>query len=144
MVELKNDSDKIKQFIIAGLEKFTKDVSTPTAMGVYCCPWSGWISLNFNITHSFKQEDYSCPDFEFVEFDLMNFDNWQEEYESFESIWIDDNSKTYHGHLGDGDEALNAFFFPFLKNLIVNLNKEIKLPSTILQFLDSNFHEKII
>jgi len=144
MVELKNDIDNIKQFIIAGLEKFTKDVNRPSIMGVYCCPRMGWISLNFNITHSFNQENYYCPDFEFVEFDLIEFENWQEEFDSMERIWIDDNSKTYHSNWGDGDEALNGFLFPFLKNLIVNLNKEIKLPSTVLQFLDSRFNEKII
>jgi len=144
MVELKNDIEKINQFIIAGLEKFTEEVSIPSVMGIYCCPWMGWISLNFNITHSLNEEDYYCPDFEFVEFDIIDFDNWQEEYESFERIFVDDRSETYHSNLGDSDEDLNSFFFPFLKNLIINLSERHKLPSTILQFLDSNLREKII
>lgn len=144
MVELKNDYKTIQQFIINGLENFVKDVNTPSIMGIYCCPRSGWISLNFNIGHNLNEEDYYCPDFEFVEFDLIEFNTWEEEYESGEGVWIDDNLKTYHYNFDYGDEGLNSFFYPFLKNLILSLNEEYKLPSTILQFLDSSIHEKII
>lgn len=144
MLELKNDINNIQQFIIAGLEKFTSEVNGPSVMGVYCCPWSGWISLNFNISRSLNGEDYNCLDFEFVEFDIIEFNNWQEEYDSFEGVWVDENSKIYNFNLDDGDEGLNGFFYRFLKDLLINLNKEYKLPSTVLQFLDSKFHAKII
>jgi len=144
MVDLKEDSEDIKEFIKAGLDKFSKEVQKPVMIGVYCCPWSGWISLNFNINYRLDETFYSCPDFEFVEYDMLEFKHWEEEYESWEGIWTDSNLKIYYGHGNDGDEGLNRFVFSYLKEVIINLNEKYKLPPTLLQFLDSNCWEKII
>ncbi|MDP9079672.1 MAG: hypothetical protein M3O71_19770 [Bacteroidota bacterium] len=143
MVELINDREPITQFIIEGLEKFVVEVGKPSIMGIYCCPWSGWITLNFNVTFSLEEQNYSCPDFEFVEFDIVEFQKWEEEYESDQGVWVDD-SKNYEYNFDEGDEGLNSFFYSFLKNLIFSLNEKYKLPSTIVQFLDSRICERVI
>ena len=144
MIDLKDDNEKIMQFIIAGLENFSKEVREPAIMGIYCCPWSGWITLNFNISYSFSEVSYSCPDFEFVEYDFIEFKHWEEEYESLEGLWTDNNLKVYGVNRSEGDEGLNKFFFDYLKDIVVNLNEKSRLPPTLLQFLDSKFCKKII
>ena len=144
MVDLKGDSENIKQFIIAGLERFSKEVQKPVMIGIYCCPWSGWIMLNFNISYRLNEESYYCLEFEFVEYEMLELKHWEEEYQTGEGIWTDDNLKVYRTNHDEGDEGLNKFFFNYLKELIANLNEKHKLPSTQLQFLDSNCREKVI
>ena len=88
MVDLRDDTEKSEKFIITGLEKFSKEVQKPVMMGIYCCPRASWMSLNFRITHSLDGRSYYCPDFEFVEYDFMEFKNWEEEYNRDEGAWI--------------------------------------------------------
>jgi hypothetical protein len=144
MFKIKNDSENIKQFIVVGLERFSKEVRKPVMMGIYCCPWSGWITLNFNISYKFNKESYYCPDFEFVEYNMLEFKHWEKEYLASEGIWTDDTLKVYHTNHDKGDDGLNKFFFDYLKDLIVTLNEKYKLPPTLLEFLDSNCREKVI
>lgn len=144
MVNLKEDSENINQFIISGFERFSNEVQRPTMMGVYCCPWSGWITLNFNITYNLNEAFYSCPDFEFVEYEIIEFKHWEEECESMAGIWSDNKLETYQFNINDGDEGINKFFFFYLKNLIINLNQQYKLPAVLIQMLDSKFCEKVI
>jgi len=144
MVDLRNDTEKIEKFIVAGLEKFSEEVQNPVMMGVYSCPWASWISLNFKITYSLDGRSYYCPDFDFVEYDFMEFKNWEEEYHGAEGTWIINDSNVYNSTHDDGSERLNKFFFGYLKDVLIGLNNKHKLPSTLLQMLDSNCCEKVI
>ena len=70
MIELKKYYEPVRDFLLAGIERFRSDhpkISSPH-VALYCCPWTGWISLCLNGS---VQKDQNCPDFEFVEFALF-------------------------------------------------------------------------
>ena len=143
MTNLQDETEKIEQFVLQGLQNFVSDKGAPTVMGIYSCPMDGWISLNFNKAKSLEQTFYNCPDFEFVEYSLLDSQNWTEEYESDNSMWLN-QTLTYRYNLGDGDEELNIFIYNFLRNLLLKLNSKSILPNTFIQFLDSKIAEAII
>jgi len=139
MIDLRDYKNKIAQFILNGLNKFTMENGEPHTMGIYSCPCNGWISLNFNGDQ--HPGTKNCPDFEFVEYDLIDFEGWSKEYEN-DSEWID-----IVGHklklVFEGDEALNKLIFDLLKSIAVELKQSNQLPAVFLQMLDSSQEELI-
>ena len=118
--------------------KFIEQNGKPKTLGVYCCPWAGWLTTNFNLS----KDEQNCPDFEFVEFDFIELPELEEEYQ---------NDKTEF-KIGDdlinldieelGDEAINEFMFNSLKSIATKI-KENKRMEVVLQMLDSQYVEKI-
>ncbi len=83
MIELDKYSNFIENFIQDSIGRFKSDnKGEPKSIGIYCCPWAGWLTTNFNIHKTLNETNNNCPDFEFVEFDFLELDGWQEEYES--------------------------------------------------------------
>ncbi len=56
MTNLDNTTGKIKAFLNASILKFQSENNTPSSIGVYCCPWSGWISMHFNATKNLMKQ----------------------------------------------------------------------------------------
>ncbi|OCX51786.1 hypothetical protein BEL04_17390 [Mucilaginibacter sp. PPCGB 2223] len=142
IVNLLDYKEDIKNFILSTFDKFSEEQYRPYVMGIYSCPWSGWVSLHFNITKDAPMD--SCVDFEFVEYGFISFEEWEENTMIFgDSEWQDANGKLLLRKWGDGDEILNKLFFDFLK-LIVSEIKQIKiLPFVFIQMLDSAYSELI-
>src|SRR5689334_12991256 len=119
------DLTKYKPKIVAKLDKALPKFAAKhpkvkvTAIGLYCCPWTGTLSLCLNTTDTAKKHEDNCPDFEYFGWEEMSFDEWQEEYESEAPEVKISATKTYkHDHQGDGgDEAFNEPFFDFLVEL---------------------------
>jgi hypothetical protein len=141
MVKLLDYKDKIKEFILSTFNKFTSEQFRPYVIGVYCCPWSGWISMNFNITKDASLD--SCPDFEFVEYDLIDFEDWENTYGHGDSKWRGINGEVLTLKWDAGDEVLNELFFHFLKSIVLELKESTALPLTLIQMLDSKYYELI-
>ena len=78
----------------------------------------------------------NCPDFEFVEFDSLDFPQWQSEYESDEAEYQLGNSIIKYTHEG-GDEELNEIFFSYLLPVMREVKGNID-QTILLQLLDSN------
>jgi len=131
----------IEKFVIEGANKFRLEHGEPYFMGLYSCPSIGWISLNFNTNENFSV--LNCPDFEYVEYDLIEFEEWISEYESGSSEWMDLSGDTIILGMGDSDEVLNITFFHFLKLIIEGLKQANQLPKVLVQLLDSRFKEEI-
>ncbi|HEX8549821.1 MAG TPA: hypothetical protein VF691_22865 [Cytophagaceae bacterium] len=143
MTNLQDDAEKIEQFVLEGFNKFFTENGAPTVMGIYCCPSSGWISLNFNKEKTLEQTFYNCPDFEYVEYSLIDLYDWVQEYESGSGVWKN-KTTTYKYNIDDGDEGLNIFIYNFLKTLILEISGKTTLPATFIQFLDSKIGEEVI
>ena len=79
MVILDNYLSEIESFVLNSIQKFTSENQQPSSIGIYCCPWAGWLTTNFNISTTLEETENNCPDFEFVEFGLLELDKWQEE-----------------------------------------------------------------
>lgn len=133
---LDNDIRQIEDFILSSFEKFKLENGLPSSVGIYCCPWAGWLTVNFNINQSTGNSEWNCPDFEFVEFEVLNLGKWQEEYESEEPTFKVQDAITYHNH-DSGDEKLNEFFSGLLQP-IARVVKDKTQVNVLLQFLDSN------
>lgn len=138
MIDLDKQCSIIEKFIQVSIEKFkTDNKAVPKSIGVYCCPWAGWMTTNFNINKTLKETENNCPDFEFVEFDFLELEGWQEEYET-ENPTYKTNGLLIHYQPGTGDEKLNEVIFKYMEPIIVKLRANNE-SDFLLQMLDSNF-----
>ena len=141
MINLNNNTVGIMEFVSSSIERFRSDKGNPNSIGIYCCPWSGWISVNFNIEKTLTETYNNCPDFEYVEFDLLDIPEWQDEYESDNPEFkIGEAIKVHDIDLGD--ENFNNLIFYYLRPITVELKDNYEF-DFLLQMLDSNLAEKI-
>ena len=139
MVVLDNYKSKIDEFIVESAQKFETLHGNPNSIGIYCCPWSGWLTINFNLNKSLQETGDNCPDFEFVEIDILDFPEWQNEYESDNPEYQTGNAVIQFNH-EEGNEGLNKIFFSYLLPIVSETKTKIKR-KILLQFLDSNCNE---
>ena len=138
MIDLDKHSSIIETFIQDSIEKFKVDNDeAPKSIGIYCCPWAGWLTINFNINKTLKETNNNCPDFEFVEFDFFELEGWQEEYET-ENPTYKTNGLTIRKDPDTGDEGLNELIFKHMEPIVVKL-KANNGSEFLLQMLDSSF-----
>jgi len=129
MVILDNYLSQIENFILTSTEKFKSENKQPTSIGIYCCPWAGWLTTNFNISTTLEETENNCPDFEFVEFGLLELDKWQEEYEKDVPTFKISETVINHNH-DLGDENINEIVFKFLEPIAITI--KIKFQTEIL------------
>lgn len=141
MVDLNKKTKDIKEFFNSSINRFQEENRRPSAIGVYCCPWSGWITINFNITKKIVDTENNCPDFEFVEFGFMELAEWKSEYETDNPKYKLDDLTIQHNH-DLGDENLNELIFDYLKPIVVELKNNYD-SDFLLQMLDSGRVEVI-
>lgn len=135
MIQLENETEKILQFIQNGITAFETTHGKAGSMGLYCCPWSGWLSLCFNKTRTIAETQQNCPDFEFVEFAMLDRSAWADEYESDNMSFRFENAELVRDETF-GDEQLNRFVFNYLETLLPEIQKTFAAP-VLLQMLDS-------
>ena len=136
MIILEDYNVNIHKFISEAVEDFKTLHGNPDSIGIYCCPWAGWISINFNLTKSIQEAHHNCPDFEFVEFAPLDLPEWQNEYESSDPNFRIGNTLISFEE-ENADEELNINFFSYLLP-IMKEKKNIYKCAILLQFLDSN------
>jgi len=141
MVGLNKDTEKIKTFLTSSITRFQAENEEPTSVGIYCCPWSGWMTTNFNITKKIEDTKNNCPDFDFVEFDFMELVAWENEYETDHPTFKLNGSIIIHNH-NLGDENLNQLIFEYLKPILIAL-KNNHNTNFLLQLLDSTIAEML-
>ena len=138
MVNLNDYKNKIKDFVLTSAKKFTSEKGNANSFGIYCCPWAGWLTTNFNVNKSIKETNNNCPDFEFVEFDILDLTEWEKEYESDAPLYkIDETIFNFNHDMGD--EKLNQIFLDYLEPLIIDIKSRTN-QQILLQFLDSKYH----
>jgi len=87
MVNLNDKTNEITLFLESSISQFQKKHEVPSSVGIYCSPSSGWITTNFNINKELANTEINCPDFEFVEFDIFELEEWKNEYENDTHIY---------------------------------------------------------
>lgn len=138
MVVLEDEKQVIVNFIISSIDVFKSQKDRFNSIGIYCCPWAGWISSSFNIDKSIADTLHNCPDFDVVEFDFLELKHWEEEYERETPTYIFEG-KTINLNYELGDEVLNALFFKFLSTIALEIKNAVK-EELLLQMLDSKFY----
>ena len=137
MIDLDENKKGITEFINNSISRFQTEYGLPTSIGIYCCPWSGWITTNFNIKTKLTETENNCPDFDFVEYDYMEIPEWEDEYES-ENPEFKTSGLVKRVNLDLGDEVFNKIIFDYLKPIVAEI-KEQKDSIFLIQMLDSNF-----
>lgn len=141
MINLNKHTAEITNFLKTSIDGFQKENGKPNSIGIYCCSWAGWISINFNIHQSLTESYNNCPDFEYVAFDLFEIPEMQDEYETDNpQIKINDSVKTHDHELGD--EVFNQLIFDYLKPIVIEIKANFE-SDFLLQMLDSNFTEEL-
>lgn len=137
MIDLDENKKGITEFINNSISRFQTEYGLPTSIGIYCCPWSGWITTNFNIKTKLTETENNCPDFDFVEYDYMEMPEWEDEYES-ENPEFKTSGLVKRVNHDLGDEVFNKIIFDYLKSIVAEI-KEQKDLIFLIQMLDSNF-----
>lgn len=119
MIDLRMHSQAVIVFLRTGLAEFRQqhpDIC-PLHVALYCCPWSGWISLCLDRN---VQPEQNCPDFEFSEFSIYDTTDWAAKYEDESLLRIVGTHRTECtvDLEVDDDEAFNRPFFDFLCELL--------------------------
>lgn len=131
MIDLILIKPEIINFIIKSVNDFiTKHPNVKTSViGLYSCPWAGWITINFDTEKYPDNMDTlipNCPDFKYVDFSYTRFPDWQEQYNTNDIITLNDGSENFPviNLLSDGDEALNKVFFNYYIHLMAELEND--------------------
>ncbi len=138
MINLDTILNRIECEIENSILKFIEENGIPKTLGIYCCPWSGWLTTNFNLS----EDEQNCPDFEFADFNFIELPELEEEYQNDNPVFkIGDNLINLDIE-ALGDEAINEFIFNSLKPIATKI-KENKRLEVVLQMLDSQYVEMI-
>jgi hypothetical protein len=135
MIVLEDEKESIKTFIINSIEEFKTQVGKFTSIGIYACPWAGWMSVNFNTEKSLSDTEFNCPNFDVVEYRLLELDGWQDEYENGNPKYMFEGKIIAYDY-DLGDELLNGLFFKFVSSIVLTIKKDYK-ENILLQMLDS-------
>lgn len=139
MLNLQDFPKLIETNTIEVINAFTHENGDFNSLGIYCCPWSGWISYSFNKIRLLEETEFNCPDFEYVEFKFMNIPKWLEIYENNGQIKLINDSVVEVSKL-NGDDEFNKIFFDFLIDLVSNSERFKKYRGKIfIQMLDSAY-----
>lgn len=141
MINIDKNTKQIEEFIQNSIDKFRIANGNPNSIGIYCCPWAGWLTTNFNIDKTLNETQNNCPDFQFVEFDFLELPEWQEEYEK-DHPEFEIHGQTIHYNHDFGDEKFNELIFSYLTPLVTEL-KNKNNSTFLLQMLDSNFIQQV-
>lgn len=141
MLNLDHDLQKIEDFIQDSIQKFQTESGQPSSIGIYCCPWAGWLTTNFNLSKTLEETQNNCPDFQVVAYHFLDLPEWQEEYEKSEPIFQINGSKIELSPRS-GDEKPNGTVFDYLKPIVARI-KSKNAAVFLLQILDSRFVEVV-
>ncbi|MEM1120424.1 MAG: hypothetical protein AAGJ18_08225 [Bacteroidota bacterium] len=141
MIHLDDYTSQIENFIQDSITNFQQKYQMPNSVGIYCCPWSGWLTIHFNVKKVISETQNNCPDFEFVEFAYLDLEDWQQEYERSHPTFKIANTVIKYNH-DLGVEPFNELIFGFLKPIINRLIKESN-STFLIQMLDSRYVEVI-
>lgn len=136
MVNFNDSSELIENFIQSSINKFILEEGTPSSVGVYCCPWAGWITTNFNINSTLEETENNCPDFEFVEYEIIDLENWEDEYTQENPVFLMNGNKIFFQH--ESTDKFNGLVFSFLLPIVKKIKDKNDM-LFILQMLDSEF-----
>ena len=134
MVDLNNDAAAVRDFIDASIRRFQSEREHPRSVGIYGSAWGGWISINFNVT---RLSSDNCPDLEFIEFDLLEFPDWREEFAADVPQFRVGKTIITH-HSDSDDEDFNETIFDFLEPIVHAVKQKYEF-DFLLQMLDSRF-----
>jgi hypothetical protein len=146
-LDLRDKAARIEAFLIEALmsPKATDPDAEFAQIGLYSCPWSGWISLN--LSHA-PQPALNCPDMDEVEVALLELPDWALAHETHEQLKIVGlDGQVDHVDMAEtGDEGFNEPIFRFLLEVagqarVRQAAKSLNGSWIGVQMLDSEFAE---
>lgn len=156
MIDLNNYKTTIINFWKESIDKFVElnPDTEVSAISLYCCPWAGWITINFDTVERLplkKRKKYyiNSPGFEYSAFKDLMVDEWQQEYEENLFVIIKTDSNNIKLLKVEDDEVYNQIFFQFLVTILKELDQNnflsnLKPQNNFMigvQMLDSKYQE---
>lgn len=141
MTNLNDIQNQVEEFLEECIRRFRDEYKTINSIGIYCCPWAGWLSSNLNINKTIEETQSNCPDFEFVEFGLLELPMLSKENDKENASFVL-NKQYLTVEKKNGDEGLNKIVFEFLKPIGQKIKFEQNI-KVLLQMLDSKYVEKL-
>ncbi len=144
MVDLKNDKESIVNFIKNSLYDFKTTYGNPKAVGIFCQPLEGLLSISINREVEILEKNKNKVEFEYQNFDTLFVENWKIESQKDISKWkywgtgiseISGAQKIYN---------INKVFYNCLWTIIREATSEIYLPTTLLFFEFPELNDIII
>ncbi|MBT8409965.1 MAG: hypothetical protein KJN93_10100 [Alphaproteobacteria bacterium] len=115
VLDLRKAGPQIEAFLVDGIGAFASDHrGTPVRqIGIYSCPWSGWVALCFDST---RQDSLSCPDMAYFEEAVLELPHWRTLYEDEDRFTVIGQNSSHGIYDVDetGDEGLNEPVFHLL------------------------------
>jgi hypothetical protein len=120
MIDLSKQSDQVQKWMDDTIPRFLTEFpeQTPTSIGLYSSPVNGWVSLCVDVHTEPQSLRTSGPDFTHPEYALLEFAEWQNEYESTSPIIKRHDSVIVRFNHSQGDEVFNQPFFDFFMRVV--------------------------
>lgn len=141
-LDLEEYRSNILRLIERTITEYKKLGVRAETLGIYVNPSNGWISTNIQTSWD-ENTELNCPDFDLVEFDIVNFPKWHEAYQSFEAVKITFANFESTVERGFNDDDFNKPFFIFMSQIINENRNTFDTHRIFLQFLDSQYEEII-
>jgi len=127
---------QIQNFISNSVSDAENKFDGINSLGIYISPLNGWISICINYSTKIEETTFNCPDFDMVEFQLLDLPEWSEEGEKEQPIFsYENNELNWNGE----EETLNKFIFNYFVGLIIpSIIADFKKP-LLVQMLDSKY-----
>ena len=77
MLDLRKDLVIVDKYIRTSIAQFQSNVGEPSWIGVYSCPWEGWITLNFDTSKDLDEDNQYCLGLEYVDYSSFEFTSWR-------------------------------------------------------------------
>lgn len=66
MIDLDENIKEITEFRTNSISNFESENGDLIAIGIYCCPWSGLITTNFNVKAKLIGTENNCSNFDYL------------------------------------------------------------------------------
>ena len=136
MLDLQQDIVLIDEYLRASIAKFQSNVGEPTWVGIYSCPWSGWVSLHFDTSKNLDSNSQYCLGLSYSNDPELEFIAWRNTYSppidtdnaNKEKNIIHDRYISLIDHTGnlislDRDLGDTEFEYPFFRMFVTAANK---------------------
>lgn len=141
-LNLNHYKDRLKLFIIESIHRFMDVESRPRMIGIYSHPGYGWVSTNYNTDSKYELSNLNCPDFEFPEFDIIEFPAWEECYWSENKKLINIHRDIIVIRSDEGDEKFKNPFYDLLVSVVKEIT-EYRDATYFVQILDSELSGEV-
>jgi hypothetical protein len=145
MIDFNNYQIRIVDFVKKTVSEFEYEIGKSKLIGIYCEPSKGVLTINFNIHKQINEVDLNDNHFEYQNYGVLHFPEWQIEYKKKKSEWrFFEEAGTIKISGYEKKELINKFYSTVLWYIVRGITKEINLPTTLIQYEIDKYNRIIL